>query len=89
MEAFLNLAELRAIDKIPTSMAEWKEFLDTFIEINKLPILTDKGEISHEKAVEIAKNHYDKFKVIHDKNFQSDFDKMIEDIKRIEGKTHF
>jgi len=87
VEAFLNLAELRAIDKIPTSMEEWKEFLITFIEINQLPILTDKGEISHEQAVEIAKDHYTKFKIVHDKTFQSDFDRMIEDIKRIEGNS--
>jgi hypothetical protein len=37
---------------------------------------------------EIAKKHYKKFKVIQDKEFESDFDKMIEEIKRIEGKSN-
>jgi len=86
-EGFLNVAELRASRNIPTSMAEWREFLIDFIKLNQLPILVDKGNITSKMAKEIARKHYEKFKVIQDDTFESDFDRMIEEIKRIEGKT--
>lgn len=88
VEGFLLLAESRAKRQIPTSMKEWNEILIDFIKINQLPILTDKGKITAEQAKEIAKKHYNKFKIIQDKEFESDFDKMIEEIKRIEGKNN-
>jgi len=87
VDGFLTLAENRAQNYIPTSMAEWREVLITYIKLNQLPILTDKGKISAEQAKEIAKKHYKKFKIIQDEEFESDFDKMIEEIKRIEGKN--
>lgn len=86
VEGFLLLAESRAKRQIPTSMKEWKDILINFIKINQLPILTDKGKITADEAKEIAKNHYKKFRTIQDKEFESDFDKMIDEIKRIEGK---
>ena len=88
VEGFLLLAESRAKRQIPTSMEEWNDILINFIKINQLPILTDKGKITSEQAKEIAKKHYEKFKIIQDKDFESDFDKMIEEIKRIEGKNN-
>jgi len=84
VEGFLLLAESRAKRQIPTSMNEWKDILINFIKINQLPILTNKGKISAEQAEKIAKKHYKKFKIIQDEEFESDFDKMIEKIKRIE-----
>ena len=85
VEGFLLLAESRAKRQIPTSMAEWNDILINFIKINQLPILTHKGKITAEEAKEIAKKHYKKFKIIQDKDFESDFDKMIEEVKRIEN----
>jgi hypothetical protein len=69
---------------MPTSMEEWRNFLIEFIKINQLPTLTHKGKISADVAKELAKKHYEKFKVIQDKTFESDFDKMIKEIKKIE-----
>jgi hypothetical protein len=79
------LAEGRAKRQLPTSMSEWKDILINFIKINQLPILTHKGNITTEHAKEIAKKHYNEFKIIQDEEFESDFDKMIEEIKRLEG----
>ena len=53
--------------------------------MNLLPILEGKGKISSGDAQKIAKEEYGKFKIIQDRNYQSDFDKLIVDIKRIEG----
>jgi hypothetical protein len=85
VDGFLNIAEYRAKRQIPTTMEEWKDILIDFIKINQLQNLTHKGKISSEEAKEIAKKHFEKFKIIQDKEFESDFDKMIEEIKRIEG----
>ncbi|MGL4669197.1 MAG: RhuM family protein [Methanobacteriaceae archaeon] len=85
VDGFLTLAENRAQNHIPTSMNDWKEVLISYIKLNQLPELTDKGKISSENAKEIAKTEYYKFRPIQDKDFKSDFDKMINEIKRIEG----
>ena len=85
VDGFLTLAESRALNKIPMSMKDWKKVLDDYINLNLLPILEGKGKISSADARKIAKDEYDKFKVIQDRNYQSDFDKLIIDIKRIEG----
>ena len=58
---------------------------DDYIDLNLLPVLEGKGKISSDDAQKIAKNEYDKFKIIQDRDYQSDFDKLIIDIKRIEG----
>ena len=85
VDGFLTLAESRALNEIPMAMEDWKKVLDDYINLNLLPILEGKGKISSDDAQKIAKGEYEKFKVIQDKNYQSDFDKLIEDIKRIEG----
>ncbi|GAA5818773.1 MAG: virulence RhuM family protein [Methanobrevibacter sp. CfCl-M3] len=85
VEAFLNVAEFRANNQIITTMNDWKDFLDNFIELNQLPVLFDKGSIDSDSAKQIAISEYEKFRVIQDSEFHSDFDKMIDEIKRIEG----
>lgn len=85
VEGFLNIAELRAKQNILMSMEDWKEILNSYIKLNQLPILTHKGKISAEVAKDIAKKEYLKFKPIQDKSFKSDFNKMIEKIKKIEN----
>ena len=67
------------------AMKDWKKVLDDYIDLNLLPILEGKGKVSSTDAQKIAKDEYEKFKVIQDRNYQSDFDKLIIDIKRIEG----
>ncbi len=86
VEGFLNLAESRAEDRIPMGMKDWKELLDDYLKLRRLPILVDKGKISAEEAREHVLEKYEKFRVVQDENFISDFDQMILDIKRLEGK---
>jgi len=85
VDGFLTLAESRALNEIPMSMKDWKKVLDDYIDLNLLPVLEGKGKISSDDAQKIAKKEYDKFKIIQDRDYQSDFDKLIIDIKRIEG----
>ena len=85
VDGFLTLAESRALNEIPMSMNDWKGVLDDYINLNLLPILEGKGNISASDAQKIAKGEYEKFKVIQDRDYQSDFDRLILEIKRVEG----
>ncbi|RAP51807.1 MAG: cell filamentation protein Fic, partial [Methanosphaera sp. rholeuAM130] len=85
VDGFLTLAENRALNNVLTSMNDWKNVLDAYINLNQLPVLVGKGKISSNEAKKLAKEEYDKYKIIQDKIFESDFDKLINDIKRLEG----
>jgi hypothetical protein len=79
---YLDFAELQASRQIPMKMADWINRLDAFLQFNEYEILTDGGNISHEVALKLAENEYDKFRIVQDKNFESDFDKEIKKIIR-------
>jgi len=63
-------------------MVEWIEILDSFLEINRYDILNDAGRISHQKALETSAKEYEKFRVIQDRKFLSDFDKALKKFKK-------
>jgi hypothetical protein len=71
VEAFLNVAEFRANNQVITTMNDWKDFLDKFIELNQLPVLFNKGSIDADSAKNIDINEYEKFRVIQDNEFHS------------------
>jgi len=83
VSAYLDLAENRASRGIVTNMKDWVVFLDKFLTLSDYPILLDKGKVSALEAKIKAETEYDKYRVIQDKNYISDFDK---EIKRITGK---
>ena len=63
------------------SMKEWKEKLEIFLKINEYNILKDNGKIKREIAGRLALEEFEKYRIIQDKNFNSDFDKLINTIK--------
>jgi len=75
---YLDFAELQAERKIPMSMEDWAKRLDGFLEFNGNEILTGPGKISHEQAKLHAETEYEKYRVVQDRLFRSDFDRMIE-----------
>jgi hypothetical protein len=81
---YLDFAELQASRQIPMKMADWISRLDAFLQFNEYEILKDGGKISHEVAIRLAENEYDKFRIMQDQNFVSDFD---EEIKRLGKKN--
>lgn len=81
VELFLNYAELQAHRNIPMKMTDWVTRLDSFLKFNEYELLNDLGHISHEIAKKFAEKQYEKFRVIQDKEFRSDFDKIVEKIK--------
>ena len=62
-------------------MTEWVDFLNQFLVLSSYPILKDKGKISALKAKLKAEEEYEKYRLIQDKNYQSDFDLEIKRLK--------
>lgn len=72
---YLDFAELQASRQIPMKMADWVTRLDAFLQFNEYQILKDAGNVSHEVALKLAEGAYEKFRIVQDRNFESDFDK--------------
>ncbi len=75
---YLDYAELQAQRHIPMSMEDWAKRLDGFLEFNGNEILTGPGKISAEKAKLHAETEYEKYRIVQDRLFRSDFDRFLE-----------
>ncbi len=82
VELYLNFAELQAERSIPIKMIEWIEVLDGFLKINRYELLDNSGIISHEQAITKANREFEKYRIIQDQKFISDFDKEVRKIKK-------
>ena len=78
VSAFLDLAEARAKRNIPMTMEDWATRIDRYLLADDRDILKDAGKISHEIACDKAISEFEKYRVIQDRLYQSDFDKLIE-----------
>ena len=76
----LDMAESMAMRHIPMTMEDWAKRIDKFINLFESPILQDSGKFSAEYAKEFAESEFEKYRIIQDRLFQSDFD-------RFEGNT--
>ena len=76
VNAFLDLAEDRAKRHIPMTMEDWAKRIDKFINLFDSPILQDSGKVSAEFAKEFAESEFEKYRIIQDRLFQSDFDRF-------------
>lgn len=77
---YLDYAENHAARHISMKMTDWIEKLDAFLKFNEYDILQDAGKVRHSVAVALAVKEYEKFRVIQDRNFESDFDKNVKKI---------
>ena len=75
--AFIDLAELRARDHILMTMADWRDVLGRYLELNDRGLLPDAGSVTHEQAEEKVLTEYEKFRVIQDREILSDFDHQL------------
>jgi hypothetical protein len=74
---YLDYAELQAERKIPMSMEDWAKRLDGFLEFNGNELLTGPGKISAEEAKLHAESEYEKYRLIQDRLYESDFDRFM------------
>jgi len=79
--AYLDSAELMARRHIPMTMKDWAKRLDAFLQFSEYEILNDAGRVNAEVAKAFAESEFEKYRIVQDKLFQSDFDKLIEGIK--------
>ena len=82
VNAFLDLAEARAMRKIPMTMEDWAKRVDKFLEFTDRDILQDSGAMSAELAKQHAESEFEKFRIVQDNLFESDFDKVIKQIEK-------
>lgn len=79
VNSFLDLAEDMAKRHIPMTMEDWAKRIDKFLDLTDRLVLTDAGHVSAEQAKEYAETEFEKYRVIQDKLFQSDFDRFNDD----------
>lgn len=84
---YLDYAARQARRHIPMTMADWAEKLDAFLKFNDADILQDKGKVTAEIAKAFAESEFEKYRVIQDRLYQSDFDKMIEALETTDKKN--
>ncbi len=82
---FLDIAENNAERNISMYMNDWKNEVENALRLFHYDILEGKGKISHKKAKEKAESEYEKYKVIQDNNYVSDFDRLLNETKQIEN----
>ena len=75
---YLDYAERQAKRGQVMYMKDWVEKLNAFLQFNEEDVLQDKGKVTHEIATAFAEGEYDKFRVIRDATYKSDFDKLME-----------
>lgn len=83
---YLDYAENQAKRNIPMSMTDWVKKLDAFLQFNDYAILKDAGKVRHEVALRLAEKEFQKFRVIQDKNYESDFDKLAKNLPTPQNK---
>ncbi len=81
VSAYLDLAENRAEQQVSTTMQEWAEFLNRFLELSNHPVLIDRGKVSALEAKLKAEQEFEKYRRIQDQHYQSDFDREIKKLK--------
>lgn len=90
VSAYLDIAEVRALNHEPMYMKDWLETIDDYLKMTRREILTTKGSISHKQAIEKAHAEYDKYKKKQDEllsNVEKDFIHSIEMLEKIEDSN--
>jgi hypothetical protein len=85
VSAYLDLAEAMALRKIPMTMADWETRLNRFIEAADRDILQDAGKVTAEIAKAHAEAEFEKYRIVQDRLYESDFDRVIKIVEPREG----
>ncbi len=77
VNAYLDLAELRAEEQVPMTMEDWAEQFEGVLRLSRKEILTNAGSISAKIAEQHALSEFEKYRIVQDQLYQSDFDRML------------
>ncbi len=86
VSAYLDLAERRALRRIPMTMEDWTKHLDLILQADGNDLLKNAGSISAQIAKEHAESEFEKYRIIQDKLFESDFDKYLLELEQVQNK---
>jgi hypothetical protein len=81
VSAYLDMAELQAMRRIPMTMADWEKRLGGFLKLWDRDVLQDVGKVTAEIAKAYAESEFEKYRIVQDRLFESDFDRVIKQIE--------
>jgi len=84
VNAYLDVAEDMAQRKIPMTMQDWETRLNRFIEATDRSVLQDAGKVTAEIAKAHAESEFEKYRIVQDRLFESDFDRMVKAVGKLE-----
>lgn len=79
VSAFLDLAEDFAKRKIPMTMEDWAQRLDSYLLLTGREVLQNAGSVSRKDAIRHAESEFEKYRIVQDRLYKSDFDKLVEE----------
>ena len=82
VSAFLDLAEDLAKRKIPMTMEDWAGRLDSYLHLTGREVLQNAGSISRKDAIRHAESEFEKYRIVQDRLYESDFDKLVEETEK-------
>jgi len=88
VSAYLDVAEDMALRKIPMTMQDWETRLNRFIEATDREILQDAGKVTAELARAHAESEFEKYRIVQDRLFESDFDQLLKQIRSQKGECN-
>ncbi|MFH0987960.1 MAG: RhuM family protein, partial [Parcubacteria group bacterium] len=83
---YLDYAEMQAARGRAMRMSDWVEKLNAFLKFSEYDILNNAGEVSHEVAEALALGEYEKYRVVQDRNYISDFDREVKKLMKYAKK---
>jgi hypothetical protein len=86
VSAYLDMAEIQAMRKIPMTMEDWEKRLSGFLQLWDREILQDAGRVTAELAKTHAESEFEKYRIVQDRLFESDFDRIIKNVPGEGGK---
>lgn len=85
---YLDYAENQANKGVVIYMSDWVQKLDAFLQFNEEAVLKNAGTVAHEVAIALAEKEYEKYRIIQDKLYESDFDKALKEISQSGKRKH-
>ena len=79
VSAFLDIAEDFAKRKIPMTMEDWAQRLDSYLQLTGREVLQNAGSVSRKDAIRHAESEFEKYRIVQDRLYESDFDKLVEE----------
>ncbi len=80
VSAYLDMAEMQAMRKIPMTMEDWEKRLSGFLQLWDRDILQDAGKVTAELAKAHAESEFEKYRIVQDRLFESDFDRLVKEL---------